>query len=109
MDKSLVHKLTGSMKELFRSGEGESTVCCQNIAELSSFSAAYGNSMRACAEDLIKFGTTISTTESILGRPASSSVAVPDLIELTIYVHAKHIGWAWKEVMITCYLVFLWV
>lgn len=29
--------------------------------------AAYGNSMRTCAEDLIKFGTTISTTESILG------------------------------------------
>ena len=23
VDKSLVHKLTGSMKELFRSGEGE--------------------------------------------------------------------------------------
>lgn len=50
VDKSSVHKLTGSMKELFRSGE------------------VYGNSMRTCAEDLIKFGTTMSTTEPILGN-----------------------------------------
>lgn len=60
-----MHKLTGSMKELFRSGEGE---ILHNITELSMFVAAvYGNSMRTCAEDLIKFGTTMSTAEPILG------------------------------------------
>lgn len=29
---------------------------------------AHGSSMRTCAEDLIKFGTNISTTETILGE-----------------------------------------
>ena len=66
-----MHKLTGSMKELFRSGEGEIVTM---FAELSTFifpPAAHGNSMRGCAEDLIKFGTTMSTTEPILGEIAA--------------------------------------
>lgn len=61
-----MHKLTGSMKELFRSGEGERKSTCFHID--IALDVAYGNSMRTCAEDLIKFGTTMSTSEPILGE-----------------------------------------
>lgn len=68
-----MHKLTGSMKELFRSGEGEGREGGRegdvlSMSPLSCLRAVYGNSMRTCAEDLIKFGTTMSTTEPILGE-----------------------------------------
>ncbi|XP_064381820.1 arf-GAP with SH3 domain, ANK repeat and PH domain-containing protein 1-like isoform X2 [Halichondria panicea] len=49
-DKSHVHKLIGSIKEL------------------SKCSEAHGNSMKNVAEDLVKFGTTISTAESLMGN-----------------------------------------
>jgi len=50
VDKSHVHKLIGSLKELFRVGE------------------LHGNSMATCADNLVKFGTTMSTTEPTLGE-----------------------------------------
>ena len=66
----MVHKLIGSMKELFRSGEGVHFIIMHYSSLSCSISTiAYGNSMRTCAEDLIKFGTNISTTESLLGEP----------------------------------------
>ena len=39
---------------------------------------AHGNSLKTCADDLIKFGTTVSTAEPLLGKP---------LICSTTFVH----------------------
>lgn len=50
MDKTHIHKLNGSLKELFRAGE------------------AHGNCLATCASDLVKFGTALSTSEKILGN-----------------------------------------
>ena len=33
------------------------------------FPLAHGNSLKTCADDLIKFGTTVSTAEPLLGKP----------------------------------------
>ena len=41
--------------------------CCAVWCPLPS--PAHGNSLKTCADDLIKFGTTVSTAEPLLGKP----------------------------------------
>jgi len=70
VDKSHVHKLIGSLKELFRVGERTSR---ENhippyVYHVAYLLSVHGNSMATCADNLVKFGTTMSTTEPTLGN-----------------------------------------
>ena len=53
------------------------SVCgvCPNtvLALCCSLPPAHGNSLKTCADDLIKFGTTVSTAEPLLGKVIISS------------------------------------
>ena len=87
LDKSLVHKLIGSMKELFRSGEGKYKYMEILLLHCICVYIVYGNNMRTNAEDLIKVGTTISTTETVLGKSRARLITVT-----CINVHASSQG-----------------
>lgn len=56
----------------------------------SLFSSAHGSSLRTCAEDLIKFGTTVSTAEPLLGK--HHSVHVFTFIHTCICVCIQSLG-----------------
>lgn len=76
MDKSHVHKLIGSLKELFRVGERTCNVRYLSrenhippyVYHVAYLLSVHGNSMATCADNLVKFGTTMSTTEPTLGE-----------------------------------------
>ena len=88
MDKSHVHKLIGSIKELSKCSEGRLSPYTHHIGTgyghtlYTTFTTltltrhvwshpsltAHGASMKNVAEDLVKFGTTISTAEALLGK-----------------------------------------
>lgn len=73
MDKSHVHKLIGSLKELFRVGERTCNMSRENrippyVYHVAYLLSVHGNSMATCADNLVKFGTTMSTTEPTLGE-----------------------------------------
>jgi len=76
VDKSHVHKLIGSLKELFRVGERTCNVWYMSrenrippyVYHVAYLLSVHGNSMATCADNLVKFGTTMSTTEPTLGE-----------------------------------------
>jgi len=86
VDKSHVHKLIGSLKELFRVGERTCNVWYMSrenrippyVYHVAYLLSVHGNSMATCADNLVKFGTTMSTTEPTLGEGSRDYILKED-------------------------------
>jgi len=82
VDKSHVHKLIGSLKELFRVGERTCNVWYMSrenripphVYHVAYLLSVHGNSMATCADNLVKFGTPSEVLDAVtcLAFPCSS-------------------------------------
>lgn len=110
MDKSHVHKLIGSLKELFRVGERMCNMSRENrippyVYHVACLLSVHGNSMATCADNLVKFGTTMSTTEPTLGEGSRDTRGVCETEGFSPCVGRETEGGSWSFV-INCSVFF---
>ena len=66
-------------------------------------SPAHGNSLKTCADDLIKFGTTVSTAEPLLGKPDSPNTHPQSIADY----HNYHCSISLGTYVCTLYLLYM--